>query len=286
MRRSVYPTPRIAPCFRSAIIAYWEHVGVNRQFGPSKGERIIWYRRMIATRTLLITRRLSWFQETPHSLGAFVEVQGRCFRPRHDDNMHVLRELGAMGPVEFAQEPLDAIPHHCRADFSRYSQPEFPAFTFPPSHITNERGPHALSTVPKHDLISALLGEPLTPWKPLWPRHNRLAASSLQRQPLTALCAPTVQYRTTARGRTTRTKPVRPLALNVRWLKSTLHRILLLTCTDTTPPPVGVMPSRSPASGLSMCCRLLRAEPIGTLAIGRRFACEVKPHLVPLALWR
>jgi hypothetical protein len=34
MRYAAYHEPRIAPCFETASIAYWEHVGENRQQGP------------------------------------------------------------------------------------------------------------------------------------------------------------------------------------------------------------------------------------------------------------
>lgn len=175
-----------------------------------------------------------------------------------------------MGAIELAKKPLDAISNHCRAHFSRDSQPEFSTFTFLPGHVANEGRSHPFTPVPKHEFIFAFSGKPLTPWKALWPRHNRLAASLLQRQPLAALSTTTAQHRPSAGGRHTSTKSVRSFAFHNRWLKSTLHRILLFPCTFTTSPPVDAVTSRSPAPGLSM----------GYRPSGRAFrnACQRQIH--------
>lgn len=122
MRRMVSNSPRHAPCFSSASIAYMEHDGENRQADGSNGPRKSWYPRTSAIRTKRMVAPVSTQQSTPHTvhLGAQViewyRIGGRC-RP---DN-HVQATSGGKHVLanDFTQASFQPIAFDCRSPMTR-----------------------------------------------------------------------------------------------------------------------------------------------------------------------
>jgi hypothetical protein len=163
-----------------AIRAYWEQDGVNRQCWPRSGERVIWYKRISATK-ILPTEHASLYQELPYRFRTSVEVERCCFRPRHYDHVDVFRPSRSVGAVDLAQVPFQAVAHNRPADLAGYGETNLSTLSFPPGHVTHESPPRPPLAVFKHVQKFALAGEAFPPRKTMWPGHNRLMPSNVMR---------------------------------------------------------------------------------------------------------
>lgn len=147
------------------------------------------------------------------------------------------QELRPVRAIVLAEVSFHAIAHYGATHLTRYGDAEPAALPFAPGHITHERRPHRLFSIRKYGVVFALAGEARITWEREPARQNRLidllvmgratspstGLRSLSGQALPALAAAIANDFTAALSRHARAETVRPLPLQIRWLKRSLH---------------------------------------------------------------
>jgi hypothetical protein len=122
MRRTASTSPRHAPCFSSASMAYMEHEGEYRQTDGSSGPRKTWYPRTSAIRTERTPTPVSTRQPTERTVHLGTKVGEACAVggwSGPDD--HVQPTLGSKHilPDDFAEATFQPIAIHRRLPMAR-----------------------------------------------------------------------------------------------------------------------------------------------------------------------
>lgn len=123
MRRTANPSPRHAPCFWSASMAYAEQVGEYRQTDGSSGPINSWYMRTNAIRTERTRTPVSSQQTLHHAVHLDAKIGkghriGTGRRP-HDDVQPAPAGQDVL-PNDFAQPALQSVAVHRRLTMPRH----------------------------------------------------------------------------------------------------------------------------------------------------------------------
>jgi hypothetical protein len=130
--------------------------------------------------------------------------------------MYLIGQFGALGPIYFAEIPLDPVAHHRVADFTRYGESKLTSLTFPPGYKTDERGTHVAAAILAGGPIIASAGEAFPSRVRIQARHNRLITSkSLCSQALASSTTTPAHYVASAHRGHARTEAMIPLPLQI-----------------------------------------------------------------------
>jgi hypothetical protein len=124
MRRTANTSPRHAPCFSSASMAYCEHVGEYLQTDGSNGPRKSWYARTSAIRTERTVAPVSAHQPTERTADFRAQVcELHCIRAgsRPDDDVQSAFGWKHILANDFPQATLEPVAIHRRLSMARYN---------------------------------------------------------------------------------------------------------------------------------------------------------------------
>lgn len=162
----------------------------------------------------LPTQRASPCEELTHRSSAFFETKRRRRGAGDDDNVRVVRQLGAVKPIQFPQQPLYPVANNRTPYFLRYGETELPSLSFPPGNVANKVTSDLLVPTTVYGKKFGSSGEPFLAGKAIDARHNRVIPSSLCRKPFPAFCPAAANYISPARRCHARPEPMVPLAFN------------------------------------------------------------------------